>query len=85
LNAAFKLVISSNPSVGGLRFAAEASIPARVPRITDYPTPEAYRDAVFQLCRKAGIQLVVRGGFLRHVLIPPDFEHRVANFHPGIT
>jgi len=51
LNAAFKLVISSNPSVGGLRFAAAASLPARVLRITDKPTPEADRDAVFQSCR----------------------------------
>jgi len=84
LNAAVKLVISSNPSAGGLRFAAEASIPSQVLRIKDYPTPEAYRDAVFQPCREAGVQLVVMGGFLKHVLIPPDFEHRVMNIHPGL-
>lgn len=84
LNVAVKLVISSNPSAGGLRFAAAAAIPAIVLRYKDYPNPEAYRDAVFQPCREAGVQLVVMGGFLKHVLIPPDFEHRVMNIHPGL-
>nr|HPM85457.1 formyltransferase family protein [Candidatus Anammoximicrobium sp.] len=63
LNAVVKLVISSNPSAGGLRFAAEASIPALVLRYKDFPTPAAYREAVFQPCREAGVQLVVMGGF----------------------
>lgn len=84
LNAAVKLVISSTSSAGGLRFAAEASIPTLVLRHKDYSTPEAYRDAVFQPCREAGVQLVVMGGFLKHVLIPADFEHRVMNIHPGL-
>jgi phosphoribosylglycinamide formyltransferase-1 len=84
LDAVVKLVISSNPSAGGLRFAAEASIPALVLRYKAFPTPEAYRDAVFQPCREAGVKLVVMGGFLKHVLIPPDFEHRVMNIHPGL-
>ncbi len=84
LNAAVKLVISSNPSAAGMRYAAEASIPVLVLRYKDFPTPEAYRDAVFQPCREAGVQLVVMGGFLKHVLIPSDFEHRVMNIHPGL-
>ncbi|NLF73450.1 MAG: phosphoribosylglycinamide formyltransferase [Candidatus Anammoximicrobium sp.] len=84
LNAAVKLVISSTPAAAGLRFAAEASIPVLVLRYKDFPTPEAYRDAVFQPCREAGVQLVVMGGFLKHVLIPPDFEHCVMNIHPGL-
>ena len=30
------------------------------------------------------MQLVVMGGFLKHVLVPPDFENRVTNIHPGL-
>ena len=30
------------------------------------------------------MQLVVMGGFLKHVLIPPDFENRVTNIHPAL-
>ena len=84
LNAAVKLVISSHPSAGGLRYAAEASIPSLVLRAKDFPTPDAYSGAVFNPCREAGVQLVVMGGFLKHVLIPPDFTHRVMNIHPGL-
>lgn len=79
-----RLVISSNPSAGGLRFAAQAAIPALVLRAQDFASPEAYSQAVFQPCRDGGVELVVMGGFLKHVLIPADFEHRVMNIHPGL-
>jgi phosphoribosylglycinamide formyltransferase-1 len=79
-----RLVISSNPAAGGLRYAAESSIPALVLRAKDFASPQAYSDAVFQPCREAGVQLVVMAGFLKHVLIPADFEHRVMNIHPGL-
>jgi len=35
-------------------------------------------------CREASVELVVMGGFLKHVRIPPDFEHRVVNIHPAL-
>jgi phosphoribosylglycinamide formyltransferase-1 len=84
LNAEVKLVISSNPDAAGLRYPAEASVPALVLRPKDFPSPEAYRDAIFNPCREAGVELVVMGGFLKHVLIPPDFANRVMNIHPAL-
>jgi phosphoribosylglycinamide formyltransferase-1 len=30
------------------------------------------------------VKLVVMGGFIQHVLIPADFEHRVVNIHPSL-
>ena len=35
-------------------------------------------------CREAEAELVVMGGFLKHVLIPADFENRVINIHPSL-
>jgi phosphoribosylglycinamide formyltransferase 1 len=84
VDAEVRLVISSSATARGLQYAAEASIPALVVRPRDYATPEAYRDAMFQPCRDAGVGLVVMGGFLKHVLIPADFENRVMNIHPGL-
>jgi phosphoribosylglycinamide formyltransferase 1 len=84
VDAQVRLVVSSTAKARGLQYAAEASIPALVVRHRDYATAEAYRDAVFQPCRDAGVRLVVMGGFLKHVLIPPDFENRVMNIHPGL-
>ncbi len=84
LGVQVRLVISSSAKAGGLQFATDANIPSLVARRKDYDTPEAYSAAIFDPCREAGIQLVVMGGFLKHVLIPDDFENRVINIHPGL-
>jgi phosphoribosylglycinamide formyltransferase-1 len=84
LQVQIRLVISSSAAAGGLRYAAEAGIPHHVVCRRDFQTPEAFSGAVFGACREAGIQLVVMGGFLKHVLIPADFENRVVNIHPGL-
>jgi phosphoribosylglycinamide formyltransferase-1 len=84
LNVEIKLVISSSAKAGGLRYADEASIPTAVVCRKDYPTPEAFRDAVFDPCREAGVELVVMGGYLKLVLVPEDFHNRVVNIHPAL-
>lgn len=84
LNVAVKLVISSSPTARGLQYAAEAGIPSLVVEKKKRLSAEAYSHAMFQPCREAGAKLVVMGGFLKHVLIPPDFENRVINIHPGL-
>jgi phosphoribosylglycinamide formyltransferase 1 len=84
LPAEIRLVISSNPSARGLRFAADAGIPSLVVEKTKSISSQAYSDAIFDPCRAAGVQYVVMGGFLKHVLIPPDFENRVINIHPAL-
>ena len=84
LDVQVRLVISSSAKAGGLQFATDANIPSLVAQRKAYDTPEAYSAAIFDPCREAGIQLVVMGGFLKHVLIPDDFENRVINIHPGL-
>lgn len=84
LDAAVRLVISSKPQARGLEFAANADIPALVVERKRADSDESFRDAIFAPCRDAGVELVVMGGFLKHVLIPPDFEDRVLNIHPAL-
>jgi phosphoribosylglycinamide formyltransferase 1 len=79
-----RLVISSNPNAGGLLFAAEAAIPSLVVQKKKSTTLEAFSEAVFAPCRAAGVSYVVMGGFLKQVVIPPDFENRVINIHPSL-
>ena len=69
---------------GGLQYAQQAQIPSRVVSRRDGATTEAFSDAVFQPCREAQVDLVVMGGFLKLVLIPPDFAGRVMNIHPSL-
>lgn len=84
LDIPVKLVISSNSQSPGLAVAADAGISTHVVGRGDYSSVDAFSAAVFDPCREAGIDLVVMGGFLKHVLIPPDFVGRVMNIHPAL-
>jgi phosphoribosylglycinamide formyltransferase-1 len=79
-----RLVISSSPHAGGLALAQAAGIPTRVVEKKRSTRAEEFSQAVFGPCRQAGVAYVVMGGFLKHVLIPPDFENRVLNIHPSL-
>lgn len=79
-----RLVVSSNPAARGIQHANDAGIPSLVVEKTKGISPQAFSDAIFNPCRAAGVQYVVMGGFLKHVLIPPDFESRVINIHPAL-
>jgi phosphoribosylglycinamide formyltransferase 1 len=79
-----RLVISSNRDARGLQYAADAGIPTVVVEKSAATSAEAFSEAVFGACRRADVKYVVMGGFLKHVLIPPDFENRVINIHPAL-
>jgi phosphoribosylglycinamide formyltransferase-1 len=84
LNVKIELVLSSSSKAKGLEFAREAGIPTLVVSQKDFATPEAFSAATFDPCREAKVDLVVMGGYLKHVLIPPDFQNRVVNIHPAL-
>jgi phosphoribosylglycinamide formyltransferase-1 len=79
-----RLVMSSSPSARGLEFAKAAGIRSLVVEKQKGLSDAEFREAVFGPCREAGVRYVVMGGYLRHVLIPPDFEKRVLNIHPAL-
>lgn len=80
----FRLVISSSGRAGGLEIAQQAGIDTAVVLKSEFADPERYSNAMFDPCRKVGAELVVMAGYLKHVLIPADFEHRVINIHPSL-
>lgn len=80
----FRIVISSSSKVRGVQIARDAGIEAIIVRKRDFPDPDDYSGAMFQPCREVGAELVVMAGYLKHVLIPPDFAGRVINIHPSL-
>jgi len=84
LDAKIELVISSLAKAGGLEIARAAGIPTLVVPQNKFATPAEFSEAVFGPCRQAGVQVVAMGGFLKHVLVPPDFINRVTNIHPAL-
>lgn len=80
----FRLVISSNASAAGLRFAQQADLPTEIVRRKDFADGQAHSDALFEICRRHSVQLVVMAGYLEHLRIPDDFRGRVVNIHPSL-
>lgn len=79
-----RLVIGSRSNLRGIEIAQEHDIPTQVIRQRDFADPDQYSDAMFQPVRSCGADHVVMAGFLKHVLIPADFENRVINIHPSL-
>lgn len=84
LDVDFKLVVSSRADAKGLQIATSAGIPTLVVPKRKGGTAESHSEAIFGPIKKCGAQLVVMGGFLQHVLIPGEFEHKVINIHPSL-
>jgi phosphoribosylglycinamide formyltransferase 1 len=80
----FRLVISSRSDAAGLQIAASASIPSLVVRKLPSESGQEHSARVFDPIRALGVQYVIMGGYLQHVLIPDDFENRVINIHPSL-
>ena len=78
-----RLVISSRPGVRGISIAQRDGIDTLVVRKSDFDDA-GYRDAMFGPVRQSGAEYVVMAGFLKHVMIPDDFENRVINIHPSL-
>jgi phosphoribosylglycinamide formyltransferase 1 len=88
LSVEIRLVISSSATAGGLKFAREAGIPAKVIRRQDYEAgakgDASFGEAIFGPCREAGVDYVTMAGFLKLAPVPPDFAGRVINIHPAL-
>lgn len=89
LDAEIKLVISNKASAYGIQRAKDHDIPYRVLLHTDYPSREAFDQAMVDAIRDAGVTdegLVVMAGFMRMVtsVFLKAFENRVMNIHPAL-
>jgi formyltetrahydrofolate-dependent phosphoribosylglycinamide formyltransferase len=84
LRAEIAAVVSSSAEAKGLLHAAAANIPASVIDPKSFATPADFSAAVFDRCRSANADLVVMGGWLKLLEIPPDFAGRVINIHPAL-
>ena len=84
MKAEIALVISSNPTAGGIERARRAGVPVELIRREDHPSVASFSDAIFGRCRAVSADLVTLAGFLKLLKIPPDFVGRVMNIHPAL-
>jgi phosphoribosylglycinamide formyltransferase 1 len=83
-----RLVVSSSPKAGGLKFAEAAGIPTKTIRRQDFasgaPGDKEFGDTIFAACRDAGVDYVAMAGFMKLAPVPDDFAGRVVNIHPAL-
>ncbi len=84
LDVEIRLVISSSAQAKGLQFAVDAGIATQVIRLREASSEEAFSQSIFDACRAADVQLVALAGFLKRLVIQPDFVNRVTNIHPAL-
>jgi len=86
INGELVLVVSNDPDAYGLVRAANHRIPTAVVVHTDYPSREAYDQALVSALQSAGVELVCLAGFMR-VITPVfinAFPGRIINIHPAL-
>ncbi len=83
-----RLVISTSPTAGGLKFAEAAGISSQVIRRSDFAAgaagDQSFGDKIFTACREADVDLAAMAGFMKFAPVPPDFNGRVVNIHPSL-
>jgi phosphoribosylglycinamide formyltransferase-1 len=84
LQAEIPLVIASRRDCGGIAKAEQAGIRCVVLPRKDFPSVEAFSEAIFALCREVQADLVTLAGFLSLIRVPDDFLGRVMNIHPSL-
>jgi phosphoribosylglycinamide formyltransferase-1 len=84
LRAEIVQVVANKPGIGAIGRAEAAGLPVALAQRGMHSTLADFSAAVFDPIRTAGADLVVLGGFLALIEIPPDYEGRVINIHPAL-
>lgn len=85
-NGKIALVLASKQGVYALERAAKAGIPSDVLVRCDFPTQDAYDEALIGRLEAARIDLIVLAGFLTIISekVVSRFENRIINVHPSL-
>jgi phosphoribosylglycinamide formyltransferase 1 len=83
LRAEIVQVIASKPRIGAIDKANDAGIPLALANRGAKTLPE-FSKSVFDPIRHRNADLVILGGFLSLVEIPPDYQGKVWNVHPSL-
>jgi phosphoribosylglycinamide formyltransferase-1 len=86
LDARVAVVISNVDKVGALERARLAGVETRVVDHRPFGSRQAFDEAVVQVLREHGVEVVVLAGFMRLVteVLLEAFPMRVVNVHPGL-
>jgi phosphoribosylglycinamide formyltransferase 1 len=86
LDAKIEVVLSNRADAFGLVRAKNHGIPIEILDHKAFPSREAYDQAIVDLLRARGVQLVALAGFMRLLspVLVSAFSNRIMNIHPAL-
>ena len=86
LDAVIKIVLSNKEEALGLARAQRHGIPSQVIDHKKYPSREAFDQAMIDVLKAQGVELVLLAGFMRLLspLFVKTFSNRIMNIHPAL-
>jgi phosphoribosylglycinamide formyltransferase 1 len=82
LGAEIVAVVSSRPGVRGVEIAVAAGIPTTVIERRTHSDDEAFSADIYRTLSTYEPDLIICAGFLKRLVVTPDWEGRILNIHP---
>lgn len=83
-NVCFPLVVSSSSTAAGLQYAPLCNADAHVIERKDFDSDDAFSDAIYALIEQRQCNFIVMAGFMRKLIIRPEWENKAVNIHPSL-
>jgi phosphoribosylglycinamide formyltransferase-1 len=78
------LGLASSAKAGGIARLEAEGIPVRVLLRPAHPDDASYSQACYALAEAAGADCIALCGWLKQLAVPPRWEGRIVNIHPGL-
>jgi phosphoribosylglycinamide formyltransferase-1 len=78
------LGLASTPRAGGIARLEAEGVPVRVQLRSAHPDDAAFSRACYDLAEAAGAGMIALCGWLKKLDVPPRWEGRILNIHPGL-
>jgi len=76
--------VASSTQAGGIPRLEAEGVPVRVALRSAYADDAAYSEACYGLAEAAGAEVIALCGWLKKLEVPPAWEGRIVNIHPGL-
>jgi phosphoribosylglycinamide formyltransferase-1 len=86
INAEIALVFSNKKEAPGLKIANERGLKTLYLNPKEYPTREAYDEAIIEEIKKRDIDLIILAGYMKILtaLFCNTFKNKIMNIHPAL-
>lgn len=84
LDAEIVAVVSSRSGVRGIAIAEQAGLPVIAISRKRFEDDEAFTTAILDWLAPFSPDLIIHAGFLRKLVIPPEWDGRMLNIHPSL-